>query len=103
HHRPQVQAPYVSSWGPGGNRTCLAMYSTTAVECVSVGINRTDEVVAREQRRTASGALRYATAACAGGACTHITRSNVLRAGSRSLFLINQGPTRISPRPRIPS
>ena len=86
HHRPQVPAPCVSSRGPGGNRTCLAMYSTAAVERVSVCIKRTDEVVAREQRRTASGALRYATATCTGGTCTHITRSNVLRTGSRSVF-----------------
>jgi hypothetical protein len=46
HHRPQVPAPCVSSRGPGGNRTCLAMYSTAAVERVSVCIKRTDEVVA---------------------------------------------------------
>ncbi len=49
-------------------------------------LKRTDEGMAREQRRTASGALRYATATCAGGTCTHITRSNVLRTGSRSGF-----------------
>src|SRR5208337_1341071 len=71
---------------PANRVTVLTMYSTTAVERISVFIKRTDEGVAREQRRTASGALRYATATCAGGACTHITRSNVLRTGSRSVF-----------------
>jgi hypothetical protein len=86
HRRTQVPAPCVSSRGPGGNRTCLAMYSTTAVERVFICLKRTDEGMAREQRRTASGALRYATATCAGGTCTHITRSNVLRTGSRSVF-----------------
>ena len=35
HRRTQVPAPCVSSRGPGGNRTCLTMYSTTAVERVS--------------------------------------------------------------------
>ena len=71
---------------PANRLTVLAMYSTTAVEGVSVCIKRTDEGVDRERRRTASGVLRYATATCAGGTCTHITRSHVLRTGSRSVF-----------------
>ena len=70
HHRPQVPAPCVSSRGPGGNRTCLAMYSTTAVERVSVCIKRTDEGVARGLRALP---LSYGAAvfSSAGGTRTH--------------------------------
>jgi hypothetical protein len=88
-HRPQVPARN-GFRGPGGNRTCLAMYSTTAVECVScpdegcsqrtyevlqqsiggVFCQKTDEVVARGLRALP---LSYGAAvvSSAGGNRTH--------------------------------
>jgi hypothetical protein len=46
------------------------MYSTTAVEPVFCCLKKTDEVLARVQRRTASGVLFLHYGSCAGGIFT---------------------------------
>ena len=70
HHRPQGPAPWFQGAGRESNLLSHVLHHGSRV-CLRC-IKRTDEVVARDMTKAAE-ALRYATAQCAGGTCTHIT------------------------------
>lgn len=80
--------PHTDVRGPGGNRTCLAMYSAPAVECVFTKI---DEVLTQRRYGALPLELRPSLSVNrAGGTRTlnHRVVSHVLRIGSRSLYSV---------------